>query len=514
MKAWSSGIGLSNVLIITLFAAASLLRLAEAFRPINQPSWRESDLGSISRNFVEEGMNPLYPRIDWRGDGPGFAEMELPIYPFLTAATYEIFGIHDQIGRLWSLLFSLGTMFFFFKLAREYLTLFASTVAFAFFALNPLMVVIGTSIQPDGLMILTYISGVYFFLRWLKTENRRYFWAAAATTALMLLAKAPSAHIGLLFGVLLIEKYGWRAIKEGNVWIFGIVSLLPPALWYFHAKNLWIVYGNSLGLSNEHHWIGWDFFTDAEFISGILHIEFASVWVGFGVFVGAFAIWRGYREETLKLALLWLASIFAFYILAARTTSEDWAVYYHAISIPPVALIIGLSIKKLWDYAGEFADAYSQRGMIANLGRVFTILFVLAAIFASLRIEAKQVRANFIESRLDSPAFVFAERIRPLLKPDGLIVVSGGYCKDRRGYQVAYNASYMFYWLGKKGWNVCVEEQSMSKLREFASKGATYFVAEKKYLVVKPELSDELDRTYPRLADSDDFMVFDLGGSK
>ncbi|HEX3102439.1 MAG TPA: hypothetical protein VHQ01_11630, partial [Pyrinomonadaceae bacterium] len=101
----------SKLLIIALFTVASLLRLADAFRPIDKGSWRECDLGGISRNFAQEGMNPLYPRIDWRGDGPGYAEMEAPIFPYLTAITYKIFGIHDYFGRIWAFLFSVGALF-------------------------------------------------------------------------------------------------------------------------------------------------------------------------------------------------------------------------------------------------------------------------------------------------------------------------------------------------------------------------------------------------------------------
>ncbi|MBV9242667.1 MAG: glycosyltransferase family 39 protein, partial [Acidobacteria bacterium] len=169
-----------HILIVVLFIAAAGLRFADVFRPINQASWRECDLGAVSRNFVREGMDPLMPRIDWRGNGPGYAEMELPLYPFLTAATYEAIGIRDDLGRIWSFLFSLGAMFFFFKIAREYLTVFASTVAFAFFALNPLMVRIATSIQPEGIMLLTYLAAVYFFIRWLRTDRTLHFWIATA----------------------------------------------------------------------------------------------------------------------------------------------------------------------------------------------------------------------------------------------------------------------------------------------------------------------------------------------
>jgi 4-amino-4-deoxy-L-arabinose transferase-like glycosyltransferase len=500
----------SNFLIAAIFLAAAILRFADVFRPINQASWREADIGAISRNFAQEGMNPLYPRIDWRGDGPGFAEMELPLYPWLTALTYKIFGVHDQIARVWAFLFSLGAMFFFFKLARQYLSPFAATIAFAFFSLNPLMVGIATAIQPEGLMIFTYITAVFLFIRWLRTDESKYFWTAATFTALTLLAKAPTAHIGLFFGVLLIEKYGLALFRRASVWAFALLSVLPSALWYFHAKNLWIVYGNSLGVSNEYHWIGWDFFTNLDFISGILSLELAYVWISFGLIVGAFAIWQGYREEPARHALLWLASVFALYLLAARTTSEHWAFYYHVFSIPPVALIFGFSIKKLWDYARDFADRYSLRGFPENLGRVFVILLIIGAILASLRLEAKQVRWAFLDNRRWNPAMDFAERIQPLIGSKNLILVSGGPNRDPNGYQLAYNASYMFYWLEKKGWNTCVEEQTVPKIAEFRNKGAAAFVGEKKFMGETPTFESELRAVYPVTAESGDFILFDL----
>jgi hypothetical protein len=45
-------------------------------------------------------MYILYPRIDWRGDGPRYAEMEFPIIPWTIAALYKIFGYHEVIGRI------------------------------------------------------------------------------------------------------------------------------------------------------------------------------------------------------------------------------------------------------------------------------------------------------------------------------------------------------------------------------------------------------------------------------
>ena len=500
----------SRILIITLFLLAAVLRLADTFRPINQASWRECDLGAISRNFAEEGMSPLYPRIDWRGDGPGYAEMEMPIFPFVTAITYKIFGVHEQLGRIWAFLFSLGALLFFFLLAREYLSEFAAIVAFAFFALNPLIIDESTAIQPEGLMIFSYIAAIYFFIRWLKTDGSAQFFGAAALTALTLLAKAPSAHIVLFFGILLIDKYGLNVIKQGKVWLFGILSFLPAALWYVHAKNLWLTYGNSLGVSNEYHWIGLDFFTTGYFIEGILKLEFHYAWISFGVIVGAFAIWKGYREDVAKHSLLWLASIFALYILAARTTSEDWANYYHVFSIPPVALIFGFSIKKIWDYAQEFADGFSSRSLAPNLGQAALIVIVTGSILVTLLFEAKQVRANFLGKRVPDEAHTCAAKIKPAMKTDGLIVASGGHCMDKNGYALAYNASFMFYWLDRKGWNICIEDQSIEKINSFAVQGAKYFVAQRSMLKEKPGFEEYLRRDYVLTSECDEFIVFDL----
>ena len=500
----------SKILIITLFIVAAATRFADVFRPINQASWRECDLGAVSRNFAREGMNPFYPRIDWRGDGPGYAEMELPLFPFLTSIAYTLFGIHDQFGRVLAFLFSLAALFFFFRLARQYLSFFAAVIAFAFFAFNPLIIDQSTALQPEGLMLFAYIASVYFFTRWLKNDDTKYFCAAIGSTALTLLAKAPAAHIGLFFGILLIEKYGWKAIKETKVWIFGIYSILPSTLWYLHAKNLWLTYGNSLGVSNEYHWIGLDFFTDTSFLTGILRSELMYVWVVFGIIVGAFAIWKGYRERTAQHSLLWLASIFALYILAARTTSEEWANYYHVFSIPPVALIFGFSIEKLKDHALTFADNFSSRTPAANLGRIAVFLFVVAAVFASFLLEAKQVRASFLGKRVADESHLCADKIRPELKADGLIVVSGGHCVDNKGYALAYNASFMFYWLERKGWNICVEDQSIDKLNGFAVKGAKYFVAQKSILNQRPDFENDLRQVYSVIAECNEFLIFDL----
>lgn len=505
---------LKHLPIIVLFLAAALLRFADAFRPIDKASWRECDMGAVARNFYREGMNPLYPRIDWRGESPGFAEMELPVLPWIMAATYKFVGIHDHIGRMWACLFSLGTLFFFFRLAREYLELAASTVAFAFFAFNPLVVELSTAVQPEGPMIFFYVAAAYFFVRWIKADTNGSLAAAAVLTALTLLTKATSAHIGVLFGALLLQKYGWTAIRNARVWIFGIVSVVPAVAWYVHAKRLWLTYGNSLGVSNEYHWIGTDFFTNSEFIKGIATIEAVHVWLIFGAIVAVFALWRGFNERIARVALVWLASVFVFYIIASRTTADEWAYYYHVFSVPAAALLIGLGAGKLHEIALDLVREGRKQTVLTGFTRVATIVVVAITLLSPFLLEAKQLRANVLDRRVEIPAYTFARDLRLKLSASGPIVASGGHCVDADGYQVAYNASYMFYWLDRRGWNVCVEDQSVAAVEPLRQKGAVYFVGEKRYMRERPAFDGEMRHAFAITAEDADHVVFDLVASR
>jgi len=501
-----------KIVFILIFIAGSLVRIADIFRPIDKPSWRECDLGSISRNFVREDFNPLYPRIDWRGTSPGYAEMEFTLYPTLIAATYEIFGVHDFTGRVWAFIFSLGTLFFFFKLARFYLDDTFAIFAAVFFAFNPLVVEISTAIQPEGLMIFTYLAAVYFFVRWLENEKAKFFWLAVVCTALTLLAKATAVHIGLFFAVLLLQKYGVGAIKQKKAWLFGVFSLLPAILWYVHAKSLWKIYGNSLGVSNEYHWVGWDFFTNSYFSKGILRIEFFEVWLIFGVVAGAFAVWRGAGDKTVRHALFWLASIFLIYLAAARTTADDWAGYYHIFSVAPAALLFGFGVQKLWEYAKEFRTRFAEHSSLQIVFKAAVILLAAGAVVFAFLHEAALVRAGLLERHLADKSFTCAGQIKPALKKEGLILASGGNCFDKDGYATAYNASFTFYWLERKGFNICVEDQSLEKVREFSARGATYFIAQRSRLNEAPGFEKDLKDNFAVVSECEDLLVFDIGG--
>ena len=107
--------------IIALLIAAACVRAIDVWRPVDgsvRQSWRETDTGAIARNFYREDMNILLPRIDWRGDGPGYVESEFPIFPWTAACLYHVFGYHEEFLRVLSYLLSLASCLIFLRLAQ------------------------------------------------------------------------------------------------------------------------------------------------------------------------------------------------------------------------------------------------------------------------------------------------------------------------------------------------------------------------------------------------------------
>jgi hypothetical protein len=279
-----------------------------------------------------------------------------------------------------------------------------------------------------------------------------------------------------------------------------MIALLPTLAWYFHAKGFWMTYGNSLGVSNETHLVGWDFFTNSYFIKGILTAEVNAIWLKGGLAFGLVAAILEFKKPAVRFCLVWFAAIFAFYIFAARTTADDWATYYHIFSLAPASVLIGLGVTKVFEVLQRTSGApRAILGLIAG-GLTATVLLT----------QAMGIRAEILQRRVVSEDFLCAKAIKPQLKKEGLILASGWTCLDDDGFPVAYNESFYFYWLDRKGFNMCIEEQSIPKIREFVERGAKYFVAGKNKLEKKAGFETALRENFPVVAECDSTIVFDI----
>ncbi len=523
-----------------IFLLAVYVRCVDVWRPVDgtvRDLWREIDVASIARNFYLEGMNIALPRIDWRGDGPGFTESEFPLHAWTAACLYHVFGYHEELLRVISCVLSIATAGLFFRIAKERLPTLGCLAACLLYAVNPMSVRMATAIQPEPLMFFAYLSAVYCFLKWCELTSgsknfelnhpadsqpeppekpvdwsaTAYFWCGVAATALAILAKIPAAHIGVLFACLCFHHFGIKAILRRDVWVFAVVSVGLPLVWYAYARSLYLDYGNSLGMSNEAYVrisSGNFLKTLSITLPGNGATEMEWIWMKGGVLLGAVGFALMWLDKPFAWVRYWGFALLSYYIVSGRTTGEIWAVHYHVVSVPLAALCIGYAVEKLLGPQGfSFETPISVRNVWVRLG----VLCLAGPILVGTLFEALQTTKWNMKP--DGYVWLFdeAREFRSHMNPGTLIVASGGSEFDQFGLLRAINAPFYFFWTDHKGFTLPDADQSITKLEELKRRGARYFVADRKSLNVAPEFDHEVRAHYPILSEGKQAILFDLG---
>lgn len=541
-------------MLVFLFTA--VLWSVHIDRPVDLPGWHEFDYASIARNFVREGNNILYPRIDWRGDGPGFTEMEFPIIPWIIAQLYRVFGIHEVIGRLLSYAFMLLSLFVFSKIARKILPESAAIVATLFVVVSHEIVQVATAIQPEPLMLLLYLMAVYSFVEWYESRRWSSYGFAAASFAGAMLVKSPAAHLAIFFLLWSLYQDGAQAFRRPALYLFAMISFAPAIWWYAHASSLWHQFHNSMGVSNEDHWFGLDLLKRPKVILNLICVDLFLVCGGGGLLVACSAL----RKDS-ELALRWLVAVGIYLIVILRTSGAYWAAYYHVVAVPPVALLFGAGVYRarfshrvfFWSAASVglllLCFLLSGRINVAHLPGVFqdlllarsspVVLLVMAVTGVAVTVLAWSIVGDrtqfkqghplvivgcaayfFISGQLllgswksfetRSPQFDCKSRFQNKLPAGSLIVASGGPCADASGHRVANDAPNMFYWLDHKGFTTCQANDSIANLNTAIYRGAKYFVADKESLKLQPAFEGELRNAFPLVGACETALLFEL----
>jgi 4-amino-4-deoxy-L-arabinose transferase-like glycosyltransferase len=241
---------------VKLVLALWILAVAARLIFINQPyvdhwSWRQSDVAAIARNFAEGGFHFAHPQIDWAGDATGYVGTEFPILPFLAAICYKFAGVHEWIGRSQAVIFFAVSLPFFFLLVCEIFGTTAAVWGAFFFSFAPLNIFAGRSFMPDVPSLSLAIIGLYFFLRWVRSRQALPFFVAAITISLSILIKITSVVIAAPLLYLAVAEgadlgtgggrhaFGGRGRRPRLQFaLFAAITLLPCAIWYWHAYHI------------------------------------------------------------------------------------------------------------------------------------------------------------------------------------------------------------------------------------------------------------------------------------
>lgn len=468
---------------LTIISLGFILRLPLLFTPLSYipDHWRQTDTASIAYHFFVNGYRLLYPQIFWGGNGPGYVETEFQLYPYLVSILYYPFGEQLWLGKLVSLVFSVIAWLVFYKLAlKVFRENFPAIWALFYLVFSPLYLRYSVAFMPDATVIMFYIVALFFFVNWTKTSMRHHLILAAISSALAILVKPTSIHIGLVFALLALHQWGVKILRRWEVWLSIAIALIPGILWYWHARNIYLTYGNTFGLLSG---------GDNKFGNlGLLlaphlyyHIPFLDMkWIlGYeAVFLFLAGVVIATKRKDLRLIIFGIVSVGLYYLILSRYAHEEWAMQYHVYMIPFAALAIGLGVKWTFDEYKGFA-----RTEILWLSTGVFLAFTFFTFF------------QMLTSGNDNKFYVCAGYVKELVPSSERIIVSTPSKAIVNGIPNNYEEPEIFFYSKRYGWSLPADWHSPEKLAEYRSLGATYFVIYSKDLLENnPPLTDYLER--------------------
>lgn len=202
--------------------------------------WRQCNTLSVARNFYEEDINILRPRIDRREDTDGVTGMQFPSYEFLVACGYQAFGQQDWVHRtIQFVLFGFGLIGFYLLVWSLSENRLVAAIAAWLFCWSPELIYYGITALPDVLALSATIWGFYLFHRFLKSQSSSFLLSSGFLLALGGATKLQYLAIGgamLVAFILHLSKLKKGAMIFASM--IGIAILTISFGWYHYADQL------------------------------------------------------------------------------------------------------------------------------------------------------------------------------------------------------------------------------------------------------------------------------------
>lgn len=232
-----------SILLVGLFIAYDYHNILFK-RPQGIHQWRQADCMSITHNFYTGEADFLKPRIHNQSSENGYAISEFPVLYQLNAVLWKLFGKHEWISRLTSLIITIIGLFALFRVFRFFvknvwlamifsLLAFTSTV-YGYYANNFL-----TNVPAMSLAII----GLERFLNFIRSRKKSSLMSFFIIFCLAGLLKATSLFIFfliasiILYSVLFPKQDEFKLRKHIKELIIGYALVfIVLGLWYGYAS--------------------------------------------------------------------------------------------------------------------------------------------------------------------------------------------------------------------------------------------------------------------------------------
>jgi hypothetical protein len=464
--------------------------------PFDFHATRQMRAAVIARGLYYEGLDDVP---EWQREAAiqanrNQAVIEPQVLERLASWSYHLAGGEQLwIPRFMSSLLWVSAGIAVLLLGRELATYDGGIIGMFYLLFLPYSIYATRTFQPDPLMVSLIAWSLWAVLCW--NRERTMVWAILAGIfgGLAIYTKTVAMFfVGPAFiGIILLGDGFRNAIREKQVWVMGILTVLPTALYYVYG--LWIA-----GFLEQQ--FNFRFFPqmwrDPAFY--IRWQEMATNISGFGTLLAAFAGMFLVKDKGKRglLTGLWIGYGLYSMTFPYHTITHD---YYQL----PLILVVAVSITVV------SAELLNRIAVVDASGWVRA--FVVILLFAGAFFKVWDVRVNLARTNYRNDV-VFYQDVGKFIEPGSRVLsMSHAY-----GHTLSY-----YGWLPNTSW---VRSGDLD-LRELAGVSAEKIldnnfaaIEEYDYFVItqvgvfndSPELKDILYNGYEVFVEGDGYIIFDL----
>jgi 4-amino-4-deoxy-L-arabinose transferase-like glycosyltransferase len=418
--------------------------------------------------------------------------IEPPVMERLTAFTYKILGQEVLwVARIYSIFFwTLGGLAL-LDLAKRMIDKNAAVFAFLVFMVTPYTAIASRAFQPDPLMVMLMIIGLWGLVRWIDQENIINAIIAGLFAGLAIFIKSVVIFpiVFSFVAVVLWKKKSFKKIfTNSSIWVMGILTALPYALYMLYGLVISGSLQSQFSLrffpqlwTDPVFWLRWN--------------EMITKAVGFEIFLASIVGILIFKRSIYR---VFLSALFIGYFIYGLTLSYHISTHdYYQLPLVPIVIIGASSV---------FSQVISE---LKNTRWLSTSIVVGVLIFYAA-INAWDVRVTL--KRVDYTSEIsFWQTMESVFEPDDRII---GITQDY-GYRLNY-----WGWTGIENWmstfdfsvrELAGQEFDMLSLFEEKTQGKDYFlVTQLSELDNQPEIKKILFENYKIREETSDYIIFDL----
>ena len=302
--------------------------------------WRQCNTLAVARNYAQEDMNILYPRIDKRYHTNGITGPQFTSYDYTLSVAYKVFGFSQNLHRYLSLIIGVLAIFGIYYLSQYYFKKqFYSFLAGIAFIGIPEFYYHSINAVPDLLALTCMVWGWYFYLKFLDRPGFSIGLLSTVFLSLAGMTKIMFLMPGFIFlGDILAQKR-YKTLNFIWICVMGLVVLCFSLGWYYWAKVLTSMNGI------------YEFVHEIRFIDGglmklktlavNLFSDLPETWVGYGLL---FAFLIGLKVAiTTKLKDLRFVGVFVGIVLFYVAMQYQLRIHgYYTLVFAPFVVLLSL----------------------------------------------------------------------------------------------------------------------------------------------------------------------------